>query len=119
MFKFAAPVAGLFVFLIALFTMPPVWAQTANTLPVFPDVEVPATLLAIPFIGDLVAKVVHWLPVVFQIVGAFSMIAAMTANQTDDKIVDYILKCINFLGFNFGTAKNDPNVGVTRTAGGQ
>ena len=44
-------------------------------------------------------------------------IAAMTANETDDKIVNYILKTINFLGFNFGTAKNDPNVGVTKRAG--
>jgi hypothetical protein len=119
MFKFIAPIAGLCVFLIALFTMPAVWAQTANTLPVFPDVEVPATLLAIPFIGDLIAKMSRWLPVAFQIVGAFSMIAAMTANETDDKIVNYILKAINFLGFNFGTAKNDPNVGVTKIPAGQ
>jgi len=52
-----------------------------------------------------------------RIVGAFSMIAAMTANETDDKIVNYILKVINFLGFNFGTAKNDPNVGVTKNPG--
>lgn len=119
MFKFVAPIAGLFVFLVALFTMPEVWAQTTNTLPAFSEVEVPATLLAIPFIGDLVDKVAHWLPVVFQIVGAFSMIAAMTANQTDDKIVDYILKAINFLGFNFGTAKNDPAVSVTKQAADQ
>jgi hypothetical protein len=119
MLKLLAPIAGPFVFLIALFTMPVVWAQTTNVLPVFPDVEVPATLLAIPFVGDLVAKAARWLPVAFQIVGAFSMIAAMTANETDDKIVNYILKAINFLGFNFGTAKNDPNVGVTKNPGVQ
>lgn len=119
MFKLIAPVAGLFVFLVALFTMPAVWADTVTPLAAYPSIEVPATLLAIPFVGDLVAKVAHWLPVVFQIVGAFSMIAAMTANETDDKVVNYILKTINFLGFNFGTAKNDPNVGVTKDGGGQ
>jgi hypothetical protein len=119
MLKLLAPIAGLFVFLIALFTMPAVWAQTTNVLPVFSDIEVPATLLAIPFVGDLVGNVARWLPVAFQIVGAFSMIAAMTANETDDKIVNYILKAINFLGFNFGTAKNDPNVGVTKNPGMQ
>ena len=42
------------------------------------------------------------------------MIAAMTANETDDKVVNAILKVINFLGMNIGTAKNDPNVGVSR-----
>ena len=117
MFRFVAPIAGLFVFLVALLTMPAVWAQTATSLPGYSAVEVPATLLAIPFIGDLIARTARWLPVVFQIVGAFAMIAAMTANETDDKIVNYILKTINFLGFNFGTAKNDPNVGVTKRAG--
>lgn len=49
-----------------------------------------------------------------QVVGAFAMIAAMTANQTDDKIVNAILKVINIAGMNFGTAKNDPDVGVSR-----
>lgn len=117
MFRLAAPLAGLFVFLMALFTMPTVWGQTAASLPVYPPVEVPATLLQIPFLGDLVAKVTHWLPVIFQIVGAFAMIAAMTANETDDKVVNFILRAINFLGFNFGTARNDPTVGVDRRLG--
>jgi len=53
------------------------------------------------------------------IIDGLDPLAAMTANETDDKIVNYILKAINFLGFNFGTAKNDPNVGVTRTDGPQ
>ena len=113
MFKFAAPVLGLAVFLIALATMPTVWAQTAGSWPVQPPVDIPASLAMIPVVGDLFLKIQKWLPVVFQVVGAFSMIAAMTANETDDKVVNYILKAINFLGFNFGTAKNDPTVGVT------
>ena len=51
----------------------------------------------------------------FQIVGAFAMIAAITANETDDKVVNAILKVINLLGMNIGTARNDPNVGVNRS----
>jgi hypothetical protein len=49
------------------------------------------------------------------VIGAFAMIAAMTANETDDKVVNIILKVVNLAGMNFGTAKNDPNVGVNRS----
>jgi hypothetical protein len=55
-------------------------------------------------------------PVSHRIIGAFAMIAAMTANETDDKVVNAILKVVNFLGMNVGTAKNDPNIGVSRDA---
>ena len=113
MFKFAAPVLGLAVFLVALATMPAVWAQSTGSMPIQTPVEIPASLAMIPVIGDILLKIQKWLPVVFQVIGAFSMIAAMTANETDDKVVNYILKAINFLGFNFGTAKNDPTVGIT------
>lgn len=109
MLKFFAPVVGLAVFLAALLTIPVVWAQMAA-----PVVETPAALTMIPVIGDIILQVQKWLPVVFQIVGAFAMIAAMTANQTDDKIVNTILKVVNIAGMNFGTAKNDPDVGVSR-----
>lgn len=43
-----------------------------------------------------------------QVVGGFALLATVTANQTDDKIVNSILKVINFLGGNVGKAKNDP-----------
>jgi len=117
MLKYLAPVMGLAVFLIALVSLPQVWAQTTVSVPVHPPIEVPAALTMIPFVGDLLVRIQKWLPVVFQVVGAFSMIAAMTANDTDDKVVNYILKAINFLGFNFGTARNDPTVGVTAKTG--
>lgn len=42
------------------------------------------------------------------IVGGFAILAAMTPNTSDDKIVDFILKLVNFLGFNVGKARNDP-----------
>lgn len=119
MLKLLAPILGVFVLLAALDTMPAVWAQTAVNLPVHPPVEIPATLTMIPYLGDLLLQIQKWIPVVFQVVGAFSMIAAMTANETDDKVVNYILKAINFLGFNFGTATNDPSVGVSKAASEQ
>ncbi|MEM9683119.1 MAG: hypothetical protein AAF942_07625 [Pseudomonadota bacterium] len=115
MFKFLAPVLGLVILLASLVTMPTVTAANGVSIPVHPPVEVPASLTMIPFVGDLLLKVQIWLPILFQVIGAFAMIASMTANQTDDKIVNYILKAINFLGFNFGTAKNDPAAGVTRS----
>lgn len=76
--------------------------------------EPPASLLSVPFIGDALRAMAHWAPVVFAVVGAFSIIASMTANETDDKIVNWILKIINFAGFNFGTAKNDPTVATSK-----
>ena len=39
-------------------------------------------------------------------VGAFAIIATMTPNPQDDKIVSQLYKFINFLGANFGKSKN-------------
>jgi hypothetical protein len=109
MYRIFAPITGLVVFIAALWTMPTVWAQS-----VLPAAEAAVGLTMIPVLGDIILQVQKWLPVIFQVIGAFSMIAAMTANETDDKVVNAILKVINLLGMNVGTAKNDPNVGVTR-----
>ena len=108
MIRYLVPIAGLAVWLAALITMPAAFAQTA------PAAEVPGSLTMIPVVGDIIQQIQKWLPVVFQVVGAFAMIAAMTTNQTDDKVINGILRVINFLGMNIGTAKNDPNVGVSR-----
>ncbi len=43
-----------------------------------------------------------------QIVGAFAVLATMTPNKTDDKIVQVVLDLVNFLGANTGKAKNPP-----------
>ena len=48
------------------------------------------------------------IPQLLQIVGAAAIVATMTPNKTDDKIVQMILDAINFLGGNLGKAKNDP-----------
>ena len=40
------------------------------------------------------------------IVGGFAILASMTPNKSDDKIVQKALNVINFIGANFGKAKN-------------
>ena len=56
-------------------------------------------------ISDFIAK---YLPLVVQIVGTFAIIATLTPNKSDDKIVQFIEDIINFLGGNIGKAKNAP-----------
>jgi hypothetical protein len=41
-----------------------------------------------------------------QIVGAFAVIATMTKNESDNKVVAWLLKAVNFLGANLGRARN-------------
>ena len=40
------------------------------------------------------------------IVGGVAVIASMTPNKSDDRIVQMILDMVNFIGANFGKAKN-------------
>ena len=47
------------------------------------------------------------LSAVASIVGGFAVIASLTLNKSDDRIVQMILDVVNFLGANFGKAKND------------
>ena len=60
--------------------------------------------------SNLVAYVMsHWmeiLGVVTSFVGSFALLAAMTPNKSDDKIVQMVLDWINFFGANFGNAAN-------------
>jgi len=54
-------------------------------------------------ISDLVTT---YLPVLVSLVGSFALIATLTPNKTDDKIIGWLLTVINFLGGNFGKAAN-------------
>lgn len=47
-----------------------------------------------------------WVPIATQVIGSFAVIAAATPTKTDDKIVQFILDLVHFLGGNFGKAKN-------------
>ena len=41
------------------------------------------------------------------IIGGFAIIASMTPNKSDDRIVQMLLDIVNFLGANFGKASNN------------
>ena len=41
-----------------------------------------------------------------KIIGGFAILATMTKNQTDNRILNYILRAINFFGANVGRARN-------------
>lgn len=53
--------------------------------------------------------IADWIALALSVIGVFSVIATMTPNETDNKIVDGAYKIVNFLAANFGKAKNDPN----------
>ena len=46
------------------------------------------------------------LELVVQIVGVASLIATMTPNDSDNKVVDFVLNIVNMLGANVGKSKN-------------
>jgi len=42
-----------------------------------------------------------------QVVGVAALVATLTPNESDDKIVSFVLKVVNVLGANVGKASND------------
>ena len=44
--------------------------------------------------------------IALKVVGAFSVIASLTPNTTDNKVADALMRIINTIGFNIGQAKN-------------
>ena len=51
----------------------------------------------------------HWEEIlmgVTRVGGGFSVLASMTPNSADNKVVDAVMQVINFLGANVGKAKN-------------
>lgn len=47
-----------------------------------------------------------WSPRILTFIGAFSVLATMTPNKSDDKIVQFLADLVNFFGGNLGKAKN-------------
>ena len=41
-----------------------------------------------------------------KIVGGFAILATLTKNESDNKILNYMLRAINFFGANLGRARN-------------
>jgi hypothetical protein len=54
-----------------------------------------------------ITLVQEYLPIVLQFTGAFALIATLTPNKVDDKILQVIMDVVNFLGANLGKAKNN------------
>ena len=55
---------------------------------------------------DLLSNISEYVGLATSIVGVFAILATMTANKTDNKIADMLLKLINFVAMNFGEAAN-------------
>ena len=47
-----------------------------------------------------------YIELITQVVGVFALVATLTPNTSDNAIVDFILKLINFGGANVGSSKN-------------
>ena len=47
-----------------------------------------------------------WLAVATSVVGSAALVATLTPNKSDDRIVQWLLDIINFVGANVGKAKN-------------
>ena len=58
-------------------------------------------------VGLLTGNYVEILSAVASIVGGFAILASLTPNKSDDRMVQMILDVVNFLGANIGKAKND------------
>ena len=48
-----------------------------------------------------------WLAAATRVVGSAAVIATLTPNKSDDRIVQWLLDIVNFIGANVGKAKNN------------
>ena len=48
-----------------------------------------------------------WFAVATSIIGSAAIIATLTPNKSDDRIVQWLLDIVNFVGANVGKAKNN------------
>lgn len=59
---------------------------------------------------EIITGAINWftvhLPLILEVIGAFAVLATITPNKADDEIIGTLLKAVNFLGANFGKAKN-------------
>jgi len=56
--------------------------------------------------ATIIANLPSYLEIIVQAVGVFALVATLTPNTSDNAIVDFILKLINFGGANVGSSKN-------------
>ena len=48
-----------------------------------------------------------WLAAATSVVGSAAVIVTLTPNKSDDRIVQWLLDIVNFIGANVGKAKNN------------
>lgn len=58
--------------------------------------------------------ITEYVPIALAVVGAFALIATKTPNKVDNKIAQFLIVVINFLGANFGNAKNKEAVSTPK-----
>ena len=54
----------------------------------------------------IITNLPQYLEIITQAVGVFALIATLTPNTSDNAIVDFLLKLINFGAANVGQSKN-------------
>ena len=57
-------------------------------------------------IAAFIANLPAYLEILTQAVGVFALVATLTPNTSDNSIVDFLLRLINFGGANIGKSKN-------------
>jgi hypothetical protein len=55
---------------------------------------------------NILAKATEWFPLVTSVIGTFAVLATITPNTTDNKIAQFLMDLVNFLGGNVGKAEN-------------
>ena len=61
----------------------------------------------VSLIGYIMSNWFSWLGMLVTIVGCGALIATLTPNKSDDRIVQWILDIVNFVGANIGKARNN------------
>ncbi len=56
--------------------------------------------------ATIIDNLPSYLEIITQAVGVFALVATLTPNTSDNAIVDFILKLINFGGANVGKSSN-------------
>jgi len=54
----------------------------------------------------MIEFITKYLPIALQVVGVCAVVATMTKNKVDDKIIQKVLDVLNFLAGNIGKAEN-------------
>ena len=57
-------------------------------------------------VAEILAVVAQYTSIITAVVTMAAAVSAVTPNQVDNKIVQFVIDLLNLLGLNIGTAKN-------------